>query len=178
MNYPIYNQNHPYECEEIFRYLQAFPRHVVYISRPFHSKNQQEIHSTHVYPRDGLSIELYWKCRPMWISSKLSAMGKLLQMQEDGLITLVDFKIVQFSKSHSLSQQSLLDTTTRNIFYSKVLQNKERQMYIQEEYQLLEYELREPSIILDLFFVILIEEVEKAIAFEKYYESEKQNGDE
>jgi len=178
MNYPIYNQDHPHKCEEIFRYLQAFPHHIVYISKYFHSNDKQQLRSTHVYPRDGLSIELHWKCKPSWIPSKLSTMGKLIKMQEEDLITLVDFKILRFSKSHSLSHRSLLDTTTRNLYYSKVLQNTERQQYTQQEYELLEHQVREPSVIPDLFFTFLIDEIANAIEFEKYYENKKKGTEE
>lgn len=178
MNYPIYNQDRPHKCEEIFRYLQAFPHHIVYISKPFHSKAQQELQSTHVYPRDGLSIELHWKCQSMWTPSRLSTMGKLLKMQADELIKLVDFKILRFSKSHALSHQSLLDTTTRNLYYSKVLQNTERQFYTQQEYSLLEHQVQEPNTIPDLFFIMLIDEVTKAIEFEKYYENARKKNEE
>ena len=178
MNYPIYNQDRPHKCEEIFRYLQTFPHHIVYISKNFRSKGQQQLQSTHIYPRDGLSIELHWECQSIWIPSKLSTMGKLLRMQEEDLITLVDFKILRFSKSHSLSHRSLLDTATRNLYYSKVLQNTERQLYTQQEYELLEHQVREPSSIPDLFFVFLADEITKAIEFEKYYENEKKKMEE
>lgn len=178
MNYPIYNQDRPHKCEEIFRYLQAFPHHIVYISKFFHSKDQRQLQSTHVYPRDGLSIELHWKCQSTWIPSKLSTMGKLLKMQEEGLITLVDFKILRFSKSHSLSHRSLLDTTTRNLYYSKVLHRTERQLYTRQEYELLEHQVREPSSIPNLFFVFLIDETTNAIEFEKYYANEKKTTEE
>lgn len=178
MNYPIYNQEHPHKCEEIFRYLQAFPHHIVYISKSSHCKGQQQLQSTHVYPRDGLSIELNWQCQSIWIPSKLSTMGKLIKMQEEDLITLVDFKILRFSKRHSLSHRSLLDTTTRNLYYSKVLQNTERQLYTQQEYELLEHQVREPSAIPDLFFVFLIDEITNAVEFEKYYENKKKKTEE
>lgn len=178
MNYPIYNQDRPHKCEEIFRYLQAFPHHIVYISKQSYSKDQQKLQSTHVYPRDGLSIELHWKCQSIYIPSKLSTMGKLIKMQEEGLITLIDFKILRFSKSHSLSHRSLVDTTTRNVYYSKVLQNTERQLYTQQEYELLEHHIRKPSSIPDLFFILLIDEITNAIKFEKYYENKKKKMEE
>lgn len=169
MNYPIYNQDYEYSCAEILRYLTSFPHHTVYVSRPVRIENKQELTSTHSYPRDGLSIELKWECRSVWISSKLSTMNKILKMQEEGHITLVKYKIIQFSANHLLSQQASQDTTIRNIYYSNVLQSDKRQTYVQKEYKSLEYNVKKPSTIIDVFFDMLIEETAKAIEFEEYY---------
>ncbi|MCP8970421.1 hypothetical protein [Ectobacillus ponti] len=174
MNYPIYELDRPYQSEEMFRYLQEFPQHIVYTQY----KRGQEMLSTHVYPRDGLSIEMRWRCLANRTFSRLSSMEKVLKMYKENAITLLDSRIVRFSARHSLSRQSSLDMSVRNKYYTRVLQRPEKQGYTEQEYRWLEHKVQEAGQIPDLFFRMLAEEVSNRIAFESFYQEwkKKENG--